>query len=384
MIPMTTTRRTPRPRHAIGAIALGVLPLLLTACGGGGASGETIDGSSDEQLSEAAEINATAQERPTEIWEQLEPIGAEIPSDKTIVSILCGVTSCEELNNIFAEAADVLGWEVITLTTTGTPESVKDAWAQAVRLEPDGVIASGHDTHLYAAELAELVEAGVPVVQNSLSEQATEENGLLASFNNAVTTRAGGLAAAYIVDESQGSASTLYVDIPAFTVLAAVRENFEESYDELCPGCEYQTMDISITQVGKEVPNLVVSKLRANPDINRVMFPSGAASTGVAAALRAAGLADKVEIVTSSSGATNFAAVAAGDELAGQALGFYELMWLEADTLARHFAGVEPADLNELPMIRQTLVADNVVETEGLYPLVETYDDQFKALWGVE
>ncbi|MDT9591665.1 substrate-binding domain-containing protein [Nocardioides zeae] len=377
-------RPQPRPRRVLGALALGVLPLLATACGGAGGSASTIDGSDEEQLAEAAEINEAAQQRPTELQEQLVPIGAPVPEGKTIVSILCGLTACEELNNIFVEAADVLGWEVVTLTTTGAPESVKDAWAQAVRMEPDGVIASGHDTHLYAAELAQLVEMGIPVVQNSLSEQATEENGLLASFNNSVTTRAGGLAASFIVDHSQGSASTLYVDIPAFAVLAAVRENFEENYDELCPGCEYDTMDISITQVGKEVPNLVVSKLRANPQINYVMFPSGAASTGVAAAVRAAGLSDRVEIVTSSSGATNFAAVAAGDELAAQALGFYELMWLEADTLARHFAGVEPADLNELPMIRQTLVADNVVETEGLYPLVEDYDEQFKALWGVE
>ncbi|WP_447643405.1 sugar ABC transporter substrate-binding protein [Nocardioides zeae] len=378
-----SARPQTRTRRVLGALALGVLPLVVTACGGAGGSEAVVDGSNDEQLAEAAEINEAAQQRPTELQEVLTPIGAPVPSDKTIVSILCGLTACEELNNIFAEAADVLGWEVITLTTTGAPESVKEAWAQAVRIAPDAVIASGHDTHLYAAELAQLNEAGIPVVQNSLSEQATPENGLLASYNNAVTTRAGGLAAAFIVDHSQGTANTLYVDIPAFAVLTAVRENFEENYDELCPGCEMDTMEISITQVGKDVPNLIVSKLRANPNINYVMFPSGAASSGVSAALRAAGLADEVEIVTSSSGATNFAAVAAGDELAAQALGFYELMWLEADTLARHFAGVEMPDLNEVPMIRQTLVQDNVVETEGLYPLVEDYDEQFKALWGL-
>lgn len=379
-----SARPQTRTRRVLGALALGVLPLVAaTACGGAGGSEAVVDGSSDEQLAEAAEINEAAQQRPTEIQDLLTPIDAPIPRDKTIVSILCGLTACEELNNIFAEAAEVLGWEVITLTTTGAPESVKEAWAQAVRIAPDAVIASGHDTHLYAAELAQLTEAGIPVVQNSLSEEATPENGLLASYNNAATTRAGGLAAAFIVDHSQGTANTLYVDIPAYAVLAAVRENFAENYEELCPGCEMDTMDISITQVGKDVPNLIVSKLRANPNINYVMFPSGAASAGVAAALRAAGLADKVDIVTSSSGATNFAAVAAGDELAAQALGFYELMWLEADTLARHFAGVEMPDLNEVQMIRQTLVQDNIVETEGLYPLVEDYDDQFKALWGV-
>lgn len=378
----STTRLSGGRLRAIGLGAV-ALTLVLAGCGSDSNADSGKEGSSADQLAEARTITEESMQRPTAI-QDLGPIGAPVPTGKTIASILCGLKSCEELNSIFIDAAEVLGWKVVTIPTTGAPESVKAAWQQVVQMKPDGVIASGHDTYLYKAELEKVVEAGIPVVQNSLTEEATEENGLLASYNNSQTTRAGGLAAAFVVDHSEGKADTLYVDLPAFKVLEAVRKNFEEEYDKLCPGCGYETMDVALTQVGKEIPNLLVSKLRANPDINYVQMPTGAMSAGVGAALKAAGLADKVNVVTTASGATNFAAVAAGDELAAQALGFYELMWLEADTLARFFAGVEVGDRNAIPMIRQTLVEDNVVETNGLYPLVEDYDAQFKALWGME
>ena len=113
--------------------------------------------------------------------------------------------------------------------------------------------------------------------------------------------------AAKIVADSNGKANTLFVNISAFQILQALAGQLESSYKQFCPDCEYGTLDIPVTSLGKDAPDRIVSYLRSHPQVNYVVLSvSNALGAGLPAALKAAGLADKVKLVGQSGDTQTF------------------------------------------------------------------------------
>ena len=113
--------------------------------------------------------------------------------------------------------------------------------------------------------------------------------------------------AAEIVADSKGKANTLFVNISAFQILQALGKQLESSYKQFCPNCAYAALDIPVTSLGKDAPDRIVSYLRSHPQVNYVVLSvSNALGAGLPAALRAAGLADKVKIVGQSGDTQTF------------------------------------------------------------------------------
>jgi ribose transport system substrate-binding protein len=125
-----------------------------------------------------------------------------------------------------------------------------------------------------------------------------------------------------------------------------------------------------------------VSYLRSHPQVNYVVLSvSNALGAGLPAALRAAGLADKVKIVGQSADTQTFQDVQAKNIDSVTAYDYYTIDYLMLDALARHFAGV-PQQPSTLPL--WIVTADNMPAeaTKGLFPVVQSYEDEFKKLWG--
>ena len=102
---------------------------------------------------------------------------------------------------------------------------------------------------------------------------------------------------------------------------------------------------------------------------------------GLPAALKAAGLADKVKLVGQSGDTLTFQDMAAGNIESVVPFDYYSVDYLMLDALARHFAGV-PVEQAQPPA--WIVTPDNMPAeaTEGLFPVVESYRDEFKKLWG--
>ena len=116
----------------------------------------------------------------------------------------------------------MLDWEYETISSDGTPESVKKAWATAVRMDPDAVISSGFDTAVYKAELEELKEMDIPVVNYATTDQGPTGNVTARIGDPKAVAAQGELMAAGVVADTDGKANTLFVDVPAFTILKGV------------------------------------------------------------------------------------------------------------------------------------------------------------------
>jgi ABC-type sugar transport system substrate-binding protein len=360
---------------------IGAAMIAASGCGSDSDGGSAASGGSAD-LSAAQSIAEQASTRPTTL-QLAKPVGKEIPTGKKIAFISCGVEACEIQGDIIKKGASLLGWTAETIGTDGSPEQLQNAFQTALRQGADAVILNAVTRAVVAKQLDEAEKQGVPFV--TLSSVEKPGDGILANIADTRNSgRIGELLAAKIVSDSGGDANTLYVNISAFQILKALGDQFESSYKKYCPDCEYGSIDIPATSLGKDAPDRIVSYLRSHPQVNYVVLSvSNALGAGLPAALRAAGLADKVKIIGQSGDSQTFQDVQAGNIKAVVPYDYYTVDYLMLDALARHFAGVPVADQSPPLWV---VTPENMPQgaTEGLFPVVENYQEQFKKAWGIE
>jgi ABC-type sugar transport system substrate-binding protein len=376
-----------RARRAVRRALTAIVPvaslLALAACGTGTteATDPTQAGAPGSPgLTAARAALATYSERPATI-SVTEPVGKAIPKGKKIDFILCGVQSCKDLADFFTAGAKELGWTVKQIATQGTPESVQAAYEQAVRDKPDAVVASGFPRAVYAKQLARLKAAGIPVIQSNADDVAGDGIALLKNGPDDVGIQ-GQMLASWVVSNSGAKANTVYFDLPAYTILKPVKDSFAANYKEWCAGCVLDNVDVPITAVGKDMPDRVVSYLRSHPKVTHVVFSLGLLNVGVPAALKTAGVTGK-HIVVNVGDAQNYQYIQSGLTDGAMALNSHETAWLQADALARHFTGRSMAVDRKAALPNMLVTKDNLPSADGDFPIVEDYEKQFKALWGL-
>jgi ABC-type sugar transport system substrate-binding protein len=318
--------------------------------------------------------------RPTNIA-LTKPIGKPVPTGKKIVFISCGVQACEIQGDIIKQGAADLGWTAETIGTDGSPEQLQNAFETALRQGADGVILNAVDRASVAKQIQQAKQQGVAFVTSASVEKTGD--GIVANIaDTRNSAKIGEGLAAQIVADSGGKANTLYVNISAFQILKALGDQFQSSYKKYCSGCEYASLDIPATSLGKDAPDRIVSYLRSHPQVNYVVLSvSNALGAGLPAALRAAGLGDKVKIVGQSGDTQTFQDLQAKSINSVAAYDYYEIDYMMLDALARHFASV-PVPHTALPL--WIVTPDNMPAeaTKGLFPVVQSYRDEFKKLWG--
>lgn len=376
-----------RPGRAVRRALTAIVPvtalLSLAACGSGSTpAADAADAAAADSpgLTAAREALAKYAERPDKI-PVTQPVGKEIPKSKKIDFILCGVQSCKDLAQFFTAAANELGWQVEEIGTQGTPESVQAAYEQAVRDKPDAVVSSGFPRAVYAKQLAQLKEAGIPVIQSNADDVVGDGVSLLKNGPKDVAVQ-GEMLASWVVSDSGAKADTVYFDLPAYTILKPVKDQFAAKYKEWCAGCALDTVDVPITAVGKDMPDRVVSYVRSHPKVTHIVFSLGLLNVGVPSALKTAGVTGK-HIAVNVGDAQNYQYIQSGLSDGAMALNSHEAAWLQVDALARHFTG-QSMDVDQQAVLPNMLITkDNVPSALGDFPLVEDYQAQFRALWGL-
>jgi ABC-type sugar transport system substrate-binding protein len=362
--------------------ALLVLGAALVAAAGCGSNsgGSTAQGGGGAGVAEAQTLAKQATTRPTSIG-LTKPIGKPVPTGKKVVFISCGVEACEIQGNIIKQGAADLGWTAETIGTDGSPEQLQNAFKTALRQGADGVIINAVNRASVAKQIEQAKKEGVAFVTSASVDEPGD--GILANIADKRNSgNIGEHLAAQIVADSNGKANTLFVNISAFQILKALGDQFSSSYKKYCPDCKYDALDIPVTSLGKDAPDRIVSYLRSHPQVNYVVLSvSNALGAGLPAALRAAGLADKVKIVGQSGDSQTFQDLQAKNINSVAAYDYYTVDYLMLDALARHFAGAPPQPANP-PLWLVTPENMPAEATKGLFPVVPTYRDEFKKLWG--
>ncbi|MFE9442191.1 sugar ABC transporter substrate-binding protein [Streptomyces sp. NPDC006602] len=370
-------------RRALTAIVPITTLLTLAACGTDAtpaADSAKATGADSPGLTAAKKAAEEYSQRPTQI-PLTQPVGKKIPKGKTVDYILCGVQSCKDLADFFTAGAKELGWKVNQIATQGTPESVQAAYEQALRDKPDAVVSSGFPRAVYAKQLAKLKKAGIPVLQSNADEVSGDGISLLKAGPEEVVGN-GEMLASWVVSNSGANANTVYFDLPAYTILKPVLKGFQDKYKEWCDGCAMDVVDVPITAVGKDMPDRVVSYLRSHPKVTHIVFSLGLLNVGVPAAMKTAGITGK-HILVNVGDPQNYQYIQGGLTDGALALGSQELSWMQVDALARQFTG-QSMDVDQKAVAKNMLVTkDNLPSTKGDFPIVEDFQAQFKALWGL-
>lgn len=376
------TKTALRRRRLLPAAVLTMALGALTACGsssgetGGGGTTDKVDTSGIEK---AQEIYDGFLERPTQIPNST-PIGKPVPTGKKITFIACGTPTCNLEAAIIEKATDKLGWSFSVIANDGTPEKTKAAWQQVLREKPDGVIYSATPRAAFEPELQEAKAMGIHVTACCTTDPPG--NGLDFVIGQPhQSTGVGQAMAAWVITNSEGSGSSVYVDLSAFPILAELYKGYSESMDELCAACKYDRLDIPITALGKDVTERIVGYLRSHPDTKYVALSvDGALGVGLPAALKAAGLND-IKVVGEGPDTTTLQYISSGQQQATVTFPYWEEMYAQVDALARMFAGV-PLDEN-ITVPTWVVTKDNLPTDKEIFPVVADMEEQYYKLWGV-
>lgn len=368
-------------KRLIATLTVGLI-LIVSACGAGERATSTASTGavSQEGVTKAQAMIDAAKQRPTEL-PNTTPIGKAVPTGRTVDFVGCPAVECNQFSDLLTEAAQQLGWTLRTIPTDGTPGSQQQAFQQIIRDKPDGAIYVGTDRSVYERYLPEIQSNGTWMV--SVCSTDSEGNGIDFVVCTPDQQRSTGqLLAASVVADSEGTGNAVYVNVPAFTNLSKLQEQFLSDTRSLCPSCGTSTLDIPLTSLGNDVPQRIVAYLKSHPEVGYVVVAIDSLALGLPAALKAAGL-DNVKVVGQGGGDATTQAIKTGDQLASVPWPYVETYLTAFDSIVRHVADVDqiPSELPRFWYLDKSNVDQADEKVNGMIPVVPGAQGMFYQLW---
>jgi ABC-type sugar transport system substrate-binding protein len=347
-------------------------------------SGEESSGEEGTQtVAEAKAALKKYEQRPTSLGEEPfeTPVGKPIPSGKKISFIDCGAPICVVESEIAAEAAESLGWTSKAIQTNGTPQQRQNAWVQALRENPDGILFGGGTRAELQQYFTQAKEENIPVASCCFVEpdgtQALGNGiGYNIGWNQAKVDSP--VWASWINAESNGEGDAVFVSLPGSTAIEADATELKSKLGEYCPKCSLDTLGIG--EPGPNTPTLIVTYLRSHPDVKYVVLGAdNALAEGLPAALSAAGLSD-IQVTGEGPSTEGLQSIEAGEQNSTIWFPIYEYMYGMVDFVARSLAGAETLPAYTPPA--WLLTQGNIPSTTEYFPQVPNLKAQFAKLWG--
>lgn len=393
------------------AAALTASSLVIAACGGDDGDSTTTEPSTSEaptdttneggdtdtgSVSEDAAARVAAFLQPITELPLNEPIAA--PTGKKLFYVQCSVAVCEEISVGVKAAAEAAGWTYETSSHSDTPDTVAAAFDTAIAASPDVILTSGNPREWFAAQLATLRDAQIPVISWSLPEAYEPGDGISVNLLSDDDYYFYGVLMADYAAVNTVNKKIQFVGLPTFPVLSTVQKGFEDEIATACPDCEVAISEVAVTDIGTNLPGSIVSLLQSDPDLDMIVYAFGGMLFGVPEALEAAGLIDQAKAVSQAGGPLNFGFIVNGQhQVAEVAIASELLGWRAVDAAARVLLGNGPgraearaeAVIDGRPDILagglplQILEAGSIADANALWPGVDGFQDKFKTLWGL-
>jgi ABC-type sugar transport system substrate-binding protein len=297
------------------AVALMMLTaaVVLAACGGGSSSSssstaesttaETTTGS--EETKETTEgsggetVEGPSETAPTKIIQGLEPLKKPPPSGLNIVNLQCDIPTCAGYSKVFQEIGKNLGWTVKTIVfKTGQPQ---DAMTQAVNSPGvEYVNISGIPTSIIKPQLKVAAEKGIIVIKGEdpgPAEPPTVPVAISNSLGNSELPAEGLMH--WVINDSEGKANVVVIGLPEIPTVQPTPKTAERVAEEECPECKVEELAVTGEELGAgTVPAKVIAYLQSHPETDYVWGAFGNLTLGVPQAIKTAGLAEKVKVIT--------------------------------------------------------------------------------------
>jgi ABC-type sugar transport system substrate-binding protein len=320
---------------ATGALLAGTV-----ACGGEQGAAESGQSASSGEHSAAVKAaqdevaKYSAPQPPIEIPE----LPSKPPSGKTFTMASCILPVCQTQVKAAQEATKLLGWKMTFLQEPYTPEGYKNVYKQIQQSPPDLLATQPILPDSFIKdELAWITEKKIPLVEVAPIDPPKPP--VQAVVNGApVMSQSGRLMGAIVVADAKGPAKSVFLWDPKSISWIPARDQFTKVVEGA--GGSVDILKVSKTEIGKAVPNQVVSYLQAHPDVRYVALGLGDLGAGVPQALKAAGLSDKVKVLSRAPTSATLQEIANGEQFATVAEEIGSSGWRLVDQLVRVEMGV--------------------------------------------
>ncbi|GAA4382973.1 hypothetical protein GCM10023088_49200 [Actinomadura verrucosospora] len=378
---MRTRLRTP-----VSALAAGALCLMAAACGSGGsaeANGGQVTSAAAKAVIADAEAAYAKYTRPQPAA-SVPALPSPAPRGKRLAIVTCSIPVCVTLSRGAEEAASRLGWTVTTLQSNSTPQGFVSVMDQVAADPPDALayIPTVPDSSI-RPQLAKLQAAGTKITEVAPLGDPLKQKGPVQAvvFGQSDAALTGTLMGQAVVADADGPAKSVFVWDPSFVASWGPIKN---AYQKVLKGAGRQAgvLDVSNANIGKTVQGQIVSYLQAHPDTKYVALAVVDYNTGLDAALRAAGLAGKVKILSRAADASSLKAIQAGTQWASVGLELAAGGYRAVDQLIRMMMGVPLGDRADAPGWQQIYIKGNVPQT-GTKPEPPDYAATYHTAWHV-
>jgi len=325
--------------------ALAALPAL-AGCGGDDdsspsatASGEKSSSSSPAVQAANAVVAKFEKEQPAI---ELPALSKKPPANLNVALVSCPLPICQTVNHASAAAAKALGWKLKEYDTQITPEAYVATWQRVVDAKPDVIVyAVLLPNQLITKQLAQVKANKIPAVglAPGMTDKPSADGPMVAAYSGTpMMATDGKLMGSVLVSAAAGAAKTVFITDPQLKLqFGAVQEAFTKVVG--AAGGSVDVLDVRTQDIGRTIPTAVVSYVQRHPDVKYLAFSLNDLAAGVPEALRAAGLLDKVKIVSRAPQQPNLKAIAAGDQYAAVADEDAAAVWRAFDALARITVG---------------------------------------------
>jgi ribose transport system substrate-binding protein len=311
----------------------------------------------------------------------LQPLGETPSTDHSIVYITCPLPACTPLGDAMEAAAAELGWESKVIVSDFAPDAFISAFKSALASNPDGILYIGmFPNETIQAQLDQAEEAGIWVVNGAPSPDV--EIGGDSSIDGAVqpaarVDRMAELQASMVIADADSAEGITFLYTPQAPSYALHADTFKGTIEEA--GGTVDLLELSQQDIGTKVPEQVVSYLQKNPDTKYLVATDDTWFTGVAEAIKAAGITSPKLIGGGIADESVVARIEAGQEYGAVAGDLETDGWNVVDLMARLSVGEEPE--NREPVgVTWVMTQDNVGDYPDVFPGIP---DAYTEAWGV-
>jgi hypothetical protein len=307
------------------------------------------------------------------------------PKGKTVLFLQCEEVQCAFEGDGLKAAAAAIGWNVKVLNfQAANPATLVSALQAGLHYHPVAAFFAGVPQQAWQGEQKAYAAAGAILVDNYNS---TAPSGVGVEpgrgYGNESVAIGTTIAGEQIANSDGASAASLLVTVPTYTVFAPMATAYKAQIAKECPACQVTEADFTLPQMlGGQLVPAVVSAAKRISNLKYIVSVDGAFTDTLPAALKAAGLAGKYQIINGGGIATDQQFVLNGTELSTVSNPLTLGGWQDMD-MAIRFVMHLPASSgnNVVPWV--LLNKSNVGTPSDSYDVPADYPSLFEKLWDV-
>ena len=362
---------------AVGAVA---------GCGSSSSSSTSSSGSSTSAKPAASKVDvagAKALLAPYTGKPSTFPVDQPLlkkPKNATFAYLQCVTPICGLFASIIPLATKQLGIKLDVVKAGASAAELQSAMNSIIAKKPKAVLLPAVEPDNINTQLKELKAQGIPTSSNGIMHH--EQYGITqAMFNTKTAEISGRLLAAKAVEDKGADANIVLYTTPELSFGPIIKGAFTPEITKLCSSCKVRYVDLPVATIGNAAPSRVVSDLQAHPKTNIAIYTTMEAATGVAAALKTAG----IDVLVSGFGPNpgNIQDIKAGKLHAAVGLDLAVMLFSQVDAAAR-LSTNEPLTAGEkagIPPIQVVEAADITTDPAKGYSAYPDFPARFAKLW---